>query len=599
MNIALIFAGGTGQRMNSKDVPKQFLEIDNKPILMHTIEKFNEHEKVDIIIVVILDDWIEKTRSLVNKYEFQKVRAVIAGGKTAQESQMNGLKKIKEMKLVDKNPIVLIHDGVRPLIDKDTITKNILTTTRLGNSITVTRAIETIIYIDENEKLDKVLDRSLCRMAKAPQCFYFDEIYNCHMKSLKDKLTFIDSASMMKHFGYSLNTTEGNIENIKITTPSDYYVFKTLYNLIEYNFDKKVGDNLNKLNYEIDLICQELKSKLSIMSGKSVMITGASGLIGSLLLRLFVAYNNRNKYKIKIILPLRNDMKVCKMFTKEQFKYIDIINIEDISIPFNYSEKIDYIIHTACPTSSKYFINHPIETIDSIVLGTRNILRLAYDKNVKSIVYLSSMEVYGQVQLEQNPITEDKLGFIKLNDVRSSYSEGKRLAELLCYSFYKQNNTKVKIARLAQTFGIGVNYNDNRVFMQFVRSALNEQNIVLHTTGKSIGNYVATTDAVQALIYILLEGKSGEAYNVCNEKISMSIFDMAKLVSTKFTNNKIKVVTEVPSESTGYAPMTLMVLSPSKLHQLGWQPTKGLEDMYQELFDSMKDYIVKEKANDK
>ena len=228
MNIALVFAGGTGQRMISSDLPKQFLKVDNTPILVHTLKKFNNHNQIDSIIVVTLGNWLDYTMKLVDTYKLDKVLSVVAGGKTAQESQMYGLSKIVEMKLNINNPIILIHDGVRPLIDMDTISRNIDTTMGKGNSITVTKAIETVIYVATGNKIDRIFDRELCWMARAPQCFYFDDIFNCHLRSIKDKKSFIDSATMMKHYGHSLNITEGNSENIKITTPTDFDLFVTL-----------------------------------------------------------------------------------------------------------------------------------------------------------------------------------------------------------------------------------------------------------------------------------------------------------------------------------------------------------------------------------
>lgn len=225
-NIAIIFAGGTGTRMNTKSKPKQFLELHGKPILVYTLEEFNNHPEIDGIILVVLSEWIDYCKSLVAKFGLYKVKEVVAGGATALESQRKGLEKACE--LYDKNSVVLIHDGVRPLIDADTISKNIESVKKNGTAITVTPAIETITISKENNEVGQIIERSKVQMAKAPQSFILGELKAVHSKAENDGKVFIDSASMMQHYGYSLFTVEGKPENIKITTPNDFYTFRAL-----------------------------------------------------------------------------------------------------------------------------------------------------------------------------------------------------------------------------------------------------------------------------------------------------------------------------------------------------------------------------------
>ena len=163
----------------------------------------------------------------IEKYHLEKVKAVVAGGRSGQESIFKGLEKAQEMYPQDSN--VLIHDGVRPLIDQDTISKNIDCLETYGSAITVSSAIETIVLKDENGEVKEIFDRSRCELAKAPQCFRLKDIYHSHLLCQKKKLPdFIDSASLMKYFGYDLYTVEGPSENIKITTPGDYYIFRAI-----------------------------------------------------------------------------------------------------------------------------------------------------------------------------------------------------------------------------------------------------------------------------------------------------------------------------------------------------------------------------------
>lgn len=229
MNTALIFAGGTGQRMNSKSRPKQFLELHGKPIIIYTIEWFENSKEVDEIVIVCLEKWIDYLKELVNKYNLKKVKWIVKGGKTSQLSIFNGLEVIYKNCVNPKENIVLIHDGVRPLISEELIKENIESVKKYGSAVTITDAKETVIDIDSLNKINNISDRSICRIAKAPQSFYLDDIYKIHLKSFEEGIEdTVDSATLMNRYGYKLHVVEGPQENIKITTPIDYYVFRAI-----------------------------------------------------------------------------------------------------------------------------------------------------------------------------------------------------------------------------------------------------------------------------------------------------------------------------------------------------------------------------------
>lgn len=228
MNIAVIFAGGTGQRMNTASKPKQFLELHGKPIIIYTLEYFQKHSQIDGIVVVCLESWIDYCENLLKKYQIDKVLKIVPGGNSGQESIFNGLEAAHQIS-VNEQDIVLIHDGVRPLINEALITNCIASVKKHGNAITVSPAIETILLKTEDGVIGNILKRSECEMAKAPQCFYLNDIYSCHLKAkAAGKDDFIDSASLMQYYGYKLNAVEGPLENIKITTPADFYIFRAI-----------------------------------------------------------------------------------------------------------------------------------------------------------------------------------------------------------------------------------------------------------------------------------------------------------------------------------------------------------------------------------
>lgn len=227
MNIALIFAGGTGQRMRNTSKPKQFLELYGKPIIIYTLEHFETHSLIDGIIVVCLESWIDYLKKLLRKYNVDKVKYIVPGGQSGQESIFHGLQVAYQHYPSDS--IVLIHDGVRPLIDAKTISDDISTVLKYGSAITVSPAIETVVLNNNDGRIGKIINRSLCEIAKAPQCFYLGEIYQAHLNANEQgKKDFVDSASLMQYYGKSLKTVIGPSENIKITTPSDYYIFRAI-----------------------------------------------------------------------------------------------------------------------------------------------------------------------------------------------------------------------------------------------------------------------------------------------------------------------------------------------------------------------------------
>ena len=222
--IAVIFAGGVGARMNNSKTPKQFLEWNGRPILIQTLDVFEQTDLIDGIVLACKAEWIEHTQNLIKEAGLQKVLSIVPGGESALDSQYNGLAEAKRL-FPNEDVTVLIHDGVRPLVDKATIERNIESVETKGSAITVTPAIETVMVTD-NGSINRILNRSECLMAKAPQSFKLDDILSVHDRSKAEGThNFIDSASMMMHYGYTLYPVLGETENIKITTPSDYYMF--------------------------------------------------------------------------------------------------------------------------------------------------------------------------------------------------------------------------------------------------------------------------------------------------------------------------------------------------------------------------------------
>jgi len=231
MNIAVIFAGGSGLRMHTKSRPKQFLDLNGKPIIIYTLELFDNHPQIDAIVVACIENWIQFLEKQLRKFEITKVIKVVPGGETGQQSIYNALCAAENAGTDDS--IVLIHDGVRPLITEQTITDNINKVKQSGSCITCIPATETLVVRQTDGSLE-IPSRADSLIARAPQSFFLKDIIAAHRRALAEgRNDFIDSCTMMSQYGYKLGTIIGPMENIKITTPTDFFVLRAMMKVHE------------------------------------------------------------------------------------------------------------------------------------------------------------------------------------------------------------------------------------------------------------------------------------------------------------------------------------------------------------------------------
>ena len=302
-----------------------------------------------------------------------------------------------------------------------------------------------------------------------------------------------------------------------------------------------------------------------------VLVTGATGLVGRTLCERLLQKGTH------VVALVRNVERAAKLLLQD-CKVV----LGDMTMPIEFEDDIDYIVHGAGPTASRDFIEHPVEVIDTIVSGARNILEFARKKAVKGLVFLSTMEVYGLTNSED----VDETGYAALDTMlpRNCYPEAKRLAESLFVSAFKEYGVHVRIARLTQTFGRGVGNDDARVFAEFARAARDGCDIVLKSDGSTARCYCSVSDAVEAICLILEKGKDGMAYNVANPETYCTIKEMAELVSREFSDGSSRVIIDRGgADVRGHLPPFKMKLNVGKLIALGWMPHQGLREMFAEL----------------
>ena len=315
---------------------------------------------------------------------------------------------------------------------------------------------------------------------------------------------------------------------------------------------------------------------------KTILVTGATGLIGSKIIESFLLI----KKNITILALARNKERLENMFKNEIEQQRVIPIYQDITQAINYEGAVDFIIHTACGTASKGFIETPVETINTIINGTQNILKFAQLKQVKSIVHLSSMEVYGETDFSrETPLKEEDLGYINILNTRSSYSEGKRLAETLCVAFASEYNIPVKIARLVQIIAANADPLDPRIVTYIANCAVNKTPITLQSTGASARNFCYITDCITGILTILLKGENGHSYNVANKNAFTSIKELAELITQKYTLEK--TIFNIDTTGKYPAPSKLFV-DTTQLEKLDWSAQINLETMFERVIESFK-----------
>ncbi|EAM0923216.1 NAD(P)-dependent oxidoreductase [Campylobacter jejuni] len=328
------------------------------------------------------------------------------------------------------------------------------------------------------------------------------------------------------------------------------------------------------LKKRLKLLKNNFGAHINKIANKNILITGSNGYIGSIL--TLILHSNAKLYcfvrsKDKMV---NRFQEICGDMSKISI-YEDLHKIKD---------KIDIVIHCAAPTQSDFFIENPIDTVDSIYTNTKELLEFSKKNNVEKIIFLSTMEIYGDIV--GNNIGEDDIGKFSVTNIRNSYPLAKQISEFMVHSYSKKYSLSAAIVRLTQTIGPTVQINDNRVYMDFIRSAIKKSKITLFTKGETKREYIDVFDVAMAIIFIACEKKIFEIYNISNPNIFISIYDLAKTISNKLN---AELVFDLQRDTSRYLPPFIRKLNSDKIHQLGWKPLFSLNQSLDDMINYIKD----------
>lgn len=325
----------------------------------------------------------------------------------------------------------------------------------------------------------------------------------------------------------------------------------------------------------------------SRFAGKTVLVTGACGMLASCMVRALLHLNSCKSYGINVLALVRSEEKARKVFGPECFGQGLQLLVQDVCEPVAIDGPVDYIIHAASPASPKYYSSIPVDVIDANVSGTTNILSLAAAKGSKAVLYFSSSEIYGSACLDK--VKETEPGLVDPLSVRSCYSESKRMGEQLCAAWNLQYGIHARIVRPFHTYGPGMSLDDGRVFASFVKDAVYGRDIVLESDGSAIRSFCYVTDAVEAYFKVLLDGEDSQAYNVGNPYQTFSIRELADIIlSLSGSGRKVVLPSSSDVPAISASAVSKAVPDISKIEGLGWKPRTGVREGFAKVISHFK-----------
>ena len=333
------------------------------------------------------------------------------------------------------------------------------------------------------------------------------------------------------------------------------------------------------------------KNNWSKIDGHSFLIIGATGMIGSYMIDVLMQRNISKNSNIQIFAMSRSRVNLESRFSDYLSSPYFHLVIGDIQDPILLENRLDYVIHGASNTHPRAYSTDPIGTIMTSIKGTENVLKFAVKNRKARVIFLSTVEIYGENRGDVEKFDESYCGYINCNTLRSGYPEGKRASESLCQAYIEKFGIDIIIPRLCRTFGPTMLLNDSKASSQFILNSVRDEDIILKSKGEQYFSYAYVGDVVYSLLFLLSKGQSGEAYNVAIEEFDLYLKDLAKYVANQ--SNR-QVIFDLPDaeEEKGYSKASKALLDSSKLNQIGWKHLFNLDEALNHTIEIIKDEIV-------
>lgn len=322
-----------------------------------------------------------------------------------------------------------------------------------------------------------------------------------------------------------------------------------------------------------------------IFRNKTILVTGATGRLGMYLVEAINKADIDWNLNLTIVALARNEKKLHQVFGQSlKLPNIDTL-VQDITEPISWEGNVDYIFHTAGAASPKDFTQSPVDTLWGHVQGTRNVLELAREKQAKKVLYVSTVETYGEWKAEEG-IKEEDCGPMRCDNARACYPEAKRLCETMLASYKEQYGIDYVGVRLCHTFGPGISLSDGRAFAEFIGNVIEGKDIVLQSDGSAARTYTYVADAIGAMLLAFTKGKE-EYYNIANLDNLITIRDLAELIASLDPKGKVKVTYADGKQSElKYLPFKLGIMNVDRIMELGWRPRVGLKEAFRYTLES-------------
>ena len=586
MNIALIIAENTFLR-NEKGALVQFETLEGQPLIIYSLETFEKCSLVDVICVSCPVGWEDTIKRLAWKCKITKLKHIYNCSSISYEPIRKIVKSLDEKYPEDSR--IVIHDARRALISEDMIRKCIDMLKMHRNVLVGTPCKTPLIDINKEQASQSFFPPTHFWLAETPQCCLLGDLLGACEKAEQLGIGDVSCISeMLQLVGKQPFIITGNAGNMLID-PKNLEVYRRVLQQKEKSKrEKKKLVRNEAVSRDFREVWEQLFFDWKRFRGKIFYVSGASGYIGSFIVRSLLWANKKGKLGMKIIAAGRSKDLLKQVYTadirsageKRVLRFHEYSLTEKIC----YMGHIDYIIHAAAPTSPNYFKSQPKAVWKAIVDGTHNMLKLARRKHVKGMIHLSTMEAMGNGNFFA-PRSEDALGVIDAHNPANSCRISKRRAEELCKNFAKKWHVAVSVARLARIISANVTFGSTRIEAELARRVVRKQPLFVPQNGNRVQSCCYITDAVIAILGLLQHGSPAEVYNVANDQFLQSWEDTVEMLAKRYELDIVRSDSSHESAAITTAA-EYWGMNPAKIVSLGWKASVTPREAYSRLISS-------------